>query len=127
MDVITYALSKHYTDDAILGTTGPLKGKPCTISSIESITGGHRVTFLWYDNSGSSHTSFMDVMDGAEVTSIYICHFLVQETFPTKRSNLRLLHLLNWQVGSLPPAHLGSLCRSQHDAIWHHQSPRLGS
>lgn len=72
MDVITYALGKHYTDDAILGTTGPLKGKPCTISSIESITGGHRVTFLWYDNSGSSHTSFMDVMDGAEVTSIYI-------------------------------------------------------
>lgn len=72
MDVITYALSKHYTDDSILGTTGPLKGKPCTISSIENIEGGHKVTFLWYDNSGSSHTSTMNVMDGAEVTDISI-------------------------------------------------------
>lgn len=72
MDIITYALSKKYTDNSILGTTGPLKGKPCTISSITNIEGGHRITFLWYDNSGSSHTSTMDVMDGAEVTNIYI-------------------------------------------------------
>ena len=30
------------------------------------------------------------------------CHLLLQETFPTQRSNPRLLHLLPWQVGSLP-------------------------
>ena len=29
-------------------------------------------------------------------------HFLLQEIFPTQRSNLRLLCLLHWQVGSLP-------------------------
>ena len=34
------------------------------------------------------------------------CHFLLQGIFPTQGSNLRLLHLLHWQVGSLP--HQGS-------------------
>ena len=32
------------------------------------------------------------------------CHFLLQGVFPTQGSNLRVLHLLHWQVGSLPPA-----------------------
>lgn len=72
MDIITYAASRKYTDDSILGTAGPLKGKPCTINSITSITGGKRITFGWYDNSGSSHTSTLDVMDGSEVTAINI-------------------------------------------------------
>ena len=30
------------------------------------------------------------------------CHFLLQGIFPTKGSNLRLLHLLHWQADSLP-------------------------
>ena len=30
------------------------------------------------------------------------CHALLQEIFPTQGSNLRLLHLLHWQVGCLP-------------------------
>ena len=32
------------------------------------------------------------------------CHAFHQEIFPTQGSNLRLLHLLHWQVGSLPLA-----------------------
>ena len=32
------------------------------------------------------------------------CHALLQGIFPTQGSNLHLLHLLHWQVGSLPPA-----------------------
>lgn len=72
MDAVTLALSKRYTDDSILGTTGPLKGKPCTINSITNIEGGKRITFGWSDNSGSAHTSTLDVMDGAEVTDIEI-------------------------------------------------------
>ena len=72
LSVETLALSKRYTDDSILGTAGPLKGKPCTINSITNITGGKRITFGWSDNSGSSHTSTLDVMDGAEVESIEI-------------------------------------------------------
>ena len=36
------------------------------------------------------------------------CHFLLQGFFPTKGSNLCLLHLLHWQEDSLPLSHLGS-------------------
>ena len=36
------------------------------------------------------------------------CHFLFQGIFPTKGLNLRLLHLLYWQVDSLPLHYLGS-------------------
>ena len=35
-------------------------------------------------------------------------HFLLQGIFPTQESKLHLLHLLLWQVDSLPLAHLGS-------------------
>ena len=35
------------------------------------------------------------------------CHFLLQGIFLTQRSNLHLLLLLLWQVGSLPLSHLG--------------------
>ena len=33
------------------------------------------------------------------------CHFLIQEIFPIQGSNL---HLIHWQVDSLPLSHLGS-------------------
>ena len=39
------------------------------------------------------------------------CHFLFQGIFLTQESNqclLHLLHLLHWQVDSLPQSHLGS-------------------
>ena len=36
------------------------------------------------------------------------CHFLLQGIFPTQGSNLSLLHLLHWQVDSLPLSHLKS-------------------
>ena len=35
-------------------------------------------------------------------------HFLLQGIFPTQRLNLSLLHLLHWQVDSLPLSHLRS-------------------
>ena len=57
------AIAEKYTDDALAGA-GALKGVPCQIQSITAITGGNRVTFLWVDNNGDSHTSTMDVMDG---------------------------------------------------------------
>ena len=63
MDIISYAKSKSYTEDSISGV-GFLAGSPCQISSIEDIEGGHRVTFLWVDNSGEEHTDTMDVMNG---------------------------------------------------------------
>ena len=36
------------------------------------------------------------------------CRFLLQEIFLTQGWNLHVLHLLNWQVDSLPLPHLGS-------------------
>ena len=65
LSVETLAVAKKYTDDSIAGA-GALAGKPCQIQSITDITGGHRVTFLWKDNSNVDHTSTMDVMDGAD-------------------------------------------------------------
>lgn len=59
----TYAVARKYTDDTVAGA-GAVAGKPCQIQSITDIMGGHRVTFLWVDNSSVSHTSTMDVMDG---------------------------------------------------------------
>ena len=41
-------------------------------------------------------------------------HFLLQGIFPTQGLNLGLLHLLHWQVDSLPPCHLGSLSLILH-------------
>ena len=38
-----------------------------------------------------------------------VCHFLLQEIFPSQESNPHLLHRLHWQVNSLPVCHLGSL------------------
>ena len=38
-----------------------------------------------------------------------VCHFLLQGIFPTQGSNPHLLHVLHWQVDSLPLSHLGSL------------------
>lgn len=56
-----------YTDNALEGA-GALKGAPCKIKSITSITGGHRVTFEWEDNEGETSTETMDVMDGTNGT-----------------------------------------------------------
>ena len=61
----TLACAKTYTDESMAGA-GAVAGVPCQIQSITEITGGHRVTFLWIDNNGDSHTSTMDVMDGVK-------------------------------------------------------------
>lgn len=65
IDVLTLSLAKNYTDESIAGA-GALEGKPCQIESIEEITGGNRVTFLWEDNDGVEHTDTMDVMNGTD-------------------------------------------------------------
>ena len=36
------------------------------------------------------------------------CHLLIHGTFPTQGSSPHLRYLRHWQVGSLPPCHLGS-------------------
>lgn len=67
MDVKVLALAKKYTDESVEGA-GAIKGKNCTISSIDDITGGHRVTFAWELDDGTPKTETLDVMDGADGT-----------------------------------------------------------
>lgn len=57
---------KEYVDRSILGITGALAGKNCTIDSITDITGGHRVTFKWTADNGDVCTDYIEVMDGAD-------------------------------------------------------------
>lgn len=63
LNILTLAMAKKYTDNSLAGAVA---GVPCQIQSITPITGGNRVTFLWKDNNNVSHTSTLDVMDGAD-------------------------------------------------------------
>ena len=65
IDFLTLAQSKRYTKETVAGA-GAIAGVPCQIESIEPITGGNRITFLWEDNNGEEHTSVLDVMNGAK-------------------------------------------------------------
>ena len=60
-----YALAKKSIHDATQGIS-MVEGKPCTIKSISDITGGHRVTFEWTADDGTTKTESMDVMDGVQ-------------------------------------------------------------
>jgi hypothetical protein len=64
LNILILAMAKKYTDKSLAGA-GAVAGVPCQIQSITPITGGNRVTFLWEDNNNVSHTSTLDVMDGA--------------------------------------------------------------
>lgn len=63
MDILTYILSKKYTDSSLAGIT-VLKGANCEIESIQAIEGGNRVTFSWISSAGERLTDTMDVMNG---------------------------------------------------------------
>ena len=64
MDIISYILSKKYTDTSLLGG-GAIKGKNCVITNITPITGGNRITFQWTLDDDTVQTETLDVMDGA--------------------------------------------------------------
>ena len=69
MDIITYILSKKYTNDSLDGI-GAVKGAPCRISKIEPIEGGNKITFAWTSNSGVESTSTLIVKDGEQGNGI---------------------------------------------------------
>ena len=59
------AIANQYTDETVEGG-GAIKGKNCTIDSIEPISGGQRVTFKWTLDDGTEQTTTMDVMNGVD-------------------------------------------------------------
>ena len=69
MDIITYILSKKYTNDSLDGI-GAVKGAPCRISKIEPVEGGNKITFAWTSNSGVESTNTLIVKDGEQGNGI---------------------------------------------------------
>ena len=65
IDKKAYALANSYTDETVIGG-GAIKGKNCTISKIEDIDGGHRITFNWTLDNGTTKSQTLDVKDGAD-------------------------------------------------------------
>lgn len=62
-----YALSKKYTDDAIIGI-GVIQGASCQIDSIiPSVDGKYTtITFLWIGSDGTEKTDSMIVYNGTD-------------------------------------------------------------
>jgi len=73
LDMNTLGAARAYTK-ATAEAMGAVKGANCTISDISVITGGHRITFAWKDNQDVTHTSTLDVMDGAEGNGIHVAY-----------------------------------------------------
>lgn len=65
LNLLTLGAARSYTDSVLKGM-GAIKGAACQIQGVTPITGGNRITFLWEDNEGVSHTSTLDVMDGVK-------------------------------------------------------------
>ena len=65
IDKKAYALANSYTDETVIGG-GAIKGKNCTISKIEDIDGGHRITFNWTLDNGTTKSQTLDVKDGKD-------------------------------------------------------------
>lgn len=68
MDIISYILSRKYTDMSIVGL-GSIKGANCTIKDIVHQDGVNTVTFEWTGTDGTTKTREMSVYDG---TPIYV-------------------------------------------------------
>ena len=69
MDIVTYALSKKYTQKSLDGL-GALKGANCVIESVETVPEGNRVTFSWIGLSGTDETTTILVKNGEQGNGI---------------------------------------------------------
>lgn len=68
MDMVSYTLSKKYTDNTA-DTLGSLKGAPATVSGIEKVDGGTKITLQWTGTSGATETQSFIVEDGVSPTA----------------------------------------------------------
>ena len=67
MDLISYVLSKKYTDKTVEGLGG-LKGAACTIKSTTPKDNGTEIVFEWVGTSGTIETSTIFVENGVDGT-----------------------------------------------------------
>ena len=58
---VTYAVSKHYTDESLIGV-GALKGAPCKVKSVVKENGQNIITLEWKTDDGEdSDTLYEDI------------------------------------------------------------------
>lgn len=68
----SYVLSKGYTDKSILGISGVLAGKNCTIESDTYEDGVHTIVFKWTADNGTVRRTSIEVHDGNGIKSMAI-------------------------------------------------------
>lgn len=66
MDVISYVMSRKYTDDTVIGLGG-IKGANCTIQSAVHQNGKTVITFQWKANDDTTQTTQIEVLDGTPI------------------------------------------------------------
>ena len=66
MDIVSYVLSRKYTDNTVIGL-GAIKGAPCTIKSAVHQDGQNILTFEWTGNDGTKQTTVITIYDGTPI------------------------------------------------------------
>ena len=69
MDIVTYALSKKYTEKSLKGV-GALKGAPCRVTAIEEVEDGNKITLSWTDIDGKTLSESLIVKNGEQGNGI---------------------------------------------------------
>ena len=71
MDIVTYALSKKYTQKSVEGL-GAIKGADCRIESVTPTGNGNIVVFSWIGTSGTKETTSLNVKNGTSITKVTV-------------------------------------------------------
>lgn len=69
LDVVSMILSNSFTEESLIGG-GAVKGKNCTVSTIDTTNEGSEVKFLWTLDDGTQKTSTLKIKNGISVTSV---------------------------------------------------------
>ena len=69
LDVVSMILSNSFTEESLIGG-GAVKGKNCTVSTIDTTSEGSEVKFLWTLDDGTQKTSTLKIKNGISVTSV---------------------------------------------------------
>ena len=75
MDILSYALSKKYTNDTVIGL-GAIKGSPATVKSYAyDVDGNTIITFEWTATDNTKRTSTVSVKKGIDGHGIVNAYF----------------------------------------------------
>lgn len=71
IDLITLALARKYTKDAVNGL-GAIKGAPCTVDSVIDNGVSNVITLKWTGVDGADQTSVVEIQHGIGIANIQI-------------------------------------------------------